>query len=118
MPLTGNVRVKTIYLAVFLMLVTSYFLIFYSLREFSRQSGRVEHSDQVIYDIKTLFSHLNEAESGVRGYLLLKDTIQKETFYSNTKQIDSLIKTIEMLVADNDSQQKNIGELHGLVQER
>ena len=118
MPLTGNVRVKTIYLTVFLLLLTSFFLIFYTLREFSKQSRRVQHSDLVIYNIKTLLAHLNQAESGARGYLLLNDTAQLVTFYSNTRQIDSLIKIIDGLVIDNSSQQKNNVELRMLVQER
>jgi signal transduction histidine kinase len=118
MPLTGNVRVKTVYLTVFLLLLTSYLLIFYSLREFSKQSGWVQHSDQVIYNIQTLLSHLNQAESGARGYLILREDEQLENFYSNTKQIDSLIKSIETLTADNPEQQKNADSLKLLVQER
>src|SRR5437016_3533346 len=108
MPLTGNVRVKTIYLTVFLLLLVSYFLIFYSLQEFSKQSQWVEHSDKVIYNIENLLSHLNESESGARDYLLLSDKDQLQDFYANTKQIDSLIKLIDDLIADNSSQQKNV----------
>src|SRR6185503_2585516 len=118
MPLTGNVRVKTIYLTVFLLLLTSYFLIFYSLSEFSKQSRAVQHSDEVIYNIESLLSYLNRAESGARGYLLLKDTSQLEIFYDNTKHIDSLIKTVETQVIDNPSQQKKVDTLKVLVQER
>jgi len=118
MPLSGNVRVKTIYLTVFLLLLTSYFLIFYSLREFSKQSRSVQHSDEVIYNIESLLSYLNRAESGARGFLLLKDTSQLEIFYSNTKHIDSLVKTVETLVVDNPSQQKKLDTLKVLVQER
>jgi signal transduction histidine kinase len=118
MPLTGNVRVKSIYLIVFLLLLTSYILIFYSLREFSRQSRWVQHSDDVIYNIETLLSHLNRAESGARGYWLLKDDSLLEEFYSNTRQIDSLVKIVEELMVDNPSQQKKADELRTLVQER
>jgi signal transduction histidine kinase len=118
MPLTGNVRVKTIYLTVFLLLLTSYFLIFYSFREFSKQSQRVEHSDLIIYNIKTLQSHLYQAESGANGFLLLKDNNQLENFYSNTRQIDSLAKNINILISDSTPQQKNADTLSLLVQER
>lgn len=118
MPLTGNVRVKSIYLTVFLLLLTSYFLIFYALREFARQSKTVDHTDQVIYTIKSLTANINQAESGARGYILLKDTSQLEVFYDHTKQIDSLVRTIQTLVADNPFQQKNADTLNNLVQER
>src|SRR5215510_8314719 len=116
MPLTGNIRVKSLYLTIFVLLLVSYFLIFYSLREFSRQSKRVEHSDHIIYSIKTLLSHLYQAESGARGFLLLNDSDQLQSFYSNTRQIDSLVKDIESQTSDNVVQQKNTDTIRMLVQ--
>jgi len=118
MPLTGNIRVKTLYLSIFVLLLVSYFLIFYSLREFSKQSRRVEHSDHIIYSIKTILAHLYQAESGARGFLLLHDSDELQSFYSNTRQIDSLVKDIESLTRDNARQQKNTEDLRLLVQER
>jgi signal transduction histidine kinase len=118
MPLTGNIRVKSLYLTIFVLLLVSYFLIFYSLREFSRQTKRVEHSDHIIYSIRTLLSHLYQAESGARGYLILNDSDQLQSFYSNTQQIDSLVKDIDSQTRDNEKQQKNSDDLRLLVQER
>src|SRR6266536_124068 len=72
----------------------------------------------VIYHIKTLLSHLYQAESGARGYLILKDDHQLENFYSNTRQIDSLIKSIQVLIKDNGLQETRGDTIRQLVQER
>ena len=118
MPLTGNFRVKSTYITIFVLLLTSYFLIFYTSQVFLKQSRWVEHSDFVINNLEKLLSHVNEAESGARGYVILNDKDHLETFNSSTKKIDSLLKTIDSLIADNSLQQKHADTLRLLVQEK
>jgi len=115
---TGSFRVKTGYLAAFLLLLISYFLIFITLQQFLEQTKWVEHTGLVINNLETLSSYTNEAESASRGYLLWDDTDHRQTFYGTTEKIDRLLKNIDSLTADNSSQQKRTDTLKLIVQEK
>ena len=118
MPITGSFRVKTGYLTAFLLLLLSYFLIFITLQQLVRQSKWVEHTDLVINNLESLSAYINETENSARGYLLFNDSVYLETFYSDTKQIDSLLKNIDSITGDNLAQQKNSDSLKILMQEK
>ena len=115
---TGSFRVKAGYLAAFLLLLISYGLIFLTLQQFLKQSRWIEHTDLVINNLETLSSYLNEAESAGRGYVILNDTDQLQTFYSGTKRIDSLLKNLDSITADNIIRQRRLDTLKELIQEK
>lgn len=115
---TGSFRVKSGYLTAFLLLLMSYFLIFYTLQRLMNQSNQVEHTDRVINNLETLLSNMNQAESAARGYILLNDTDHLQTFYATTKDINALVENIDSLTADNTIQQKNVDTLKSRIQEK
>ena len=115
---TGSFRVKSGYLTAIALLLVSYFLIFLTLQQFLQQSRWIEHTDLVITDLEKLLSNTNESESAARGYVLLNDTDHLETFYSDTKKIDSLLKNIDSLTSNDLTQQKKADTLEMLVQEK
>jgi len=115
---TGSFKVKSAYLTAFLLLLISYFLIFYTLQELLKQSKWVEDTDLVINNLETLMAYTNEAESSSRGYVILNDSDHLQTFYSSTRRIDSLLKNIDSLTAKDIIQQKQSDTLKMLVQEK
>lgn len=115
---TGSFRVKAGYLTAFLMLLMSYFLIFLTFQQFLKQSRWIEHTDLVINNLETLSSYLNEAESAARGYVILNDGDQLQTFYSGTKRIDSLLKNIDSITSDNIIHQRRLDTLKTLIQDK
>ena len=115
---TGSFRVKAGYLTAFLLLLVSYFLIFFTLQQLLRQSKWVEHTDLVINNLETLSAYLNETESSARGYVLLNDSDHLETFYAGTKKIDSILKNTDSITSDNIIQQRKLDTLKTLVQEK
>jgi signal transduction histidine kinase len=115
---TGSFKVKSGYLTAFLLLLFSYLLIFYTLQQLLKKSERVEHTATVINTLSLLMSNLNEAESGARGYVIKNDEEMLQKFYSTTKNIDSLTKSLEALTSDNIVQQRNTDTLKMLIQDK
>jgi signal transduction histidine kinase len=115
---TGSFRVKAGYLTAFLLLLISYGLIFVTFQQFLKQSRWIEHTDLVINNLETLSSYLNEAESAGRGYVILNDAEQLQSFYSGTKRIDSLLKNIDSITSDNIIHQRRLDTLKELIQEK
>jgi len=118
MLVSGRFKIKTGYLTAFLLLLISYILIFITLQQLFKQTKWVEHTDNVIINLESLSSYINEAESAARGYVLLNDTDHLQTFYSSTKIIDLSLKNIDSIISDNISEQKNSDTLKLLIQEK
>lgn len=114
----GNLKVKTGYLTAILLLLISYFLIFYTLQKLLEQTKWVEHTDLVINHLESLSSYTNEAESAARGFMLLNDNDHLTNFYESTKRIDALLKDIDSITSDNRIQQKNSDTLKSMIQEK
>src|SRR5712671_4705061 len=115
---TGSFRVKSGYLTAFLLLLISYLLIFFTLKQLLQESKWIQHTDLVITQLETLSAYTNEAESAARGYVILNDTDYLQLFYAGTKKIDVLLKNIDSITSDNFIQQKKSDTLKSLIQEK
>ena len=76
----------------------------------------VTHSYQVLNAIGALKSILQDAETGVRGYMLMGDESYLEPFQSALREEQSARQTLRKLTADNPVQQKSMDTLDKLVE--
>jgi signal transduction histidine kinase len=104
-------RVRWGYLTAFILLLISYILTFYSSQQVLNQQQRVHHTTEVINTLDVLLSGLNDAESSLRGYLLVEDEKFLNQYYKAQHVIDSTYLKVKMLTEDNDIQQKRLGTL-------
>ncbi len=72
MPLS-NSKVRSGFIIAFLLLLISYFLIFFIVRKVVDETSNVTHSYTVINKLEQLKAEVVDAETGLRGYLLTKD---------------------------------------------
>jgi CHASE3 domain sensor protein/nitrogen-specific signal transduction histidine kinase len=83
------------------------------------ESGeKVMHTHEVQKELEELLSHLKDAETGQRGYIINKDSVFLEP-YNNAKKVylKSFI-VIKKLVQDNKQQQINLDTLSQLINSR
>jgi signal transduction histidine kinase/DNA-binding response OmpR family regulator/CHASE3 domain sensor protein/HAMP domain-containing protein len=91
---------------------------FISIRNLVKSSELVAHSNQVIFKTNQIISHLKDAETGQRGYLLTGEEVFLEpTIGAKTKALD-LINEVAAETKDNPFQQKNLEKLHSIVDRR
>src|SRR6478609_3362013 len=104
-------RVRAGYIAVFLLLTLSYISFFISTSKLREQASLVQHTNIVINKLQSLLSHLTDAETGSRGYMVMKDT-QFLTIY---KESFSLLKpdflALRELLKDNEMQEARLETL-------
>ena len=100
MPLTKT-KIRWGYLIAFLLLLVSYFLIFYIIREQTSEATRVSHSHTVINNLESIKSEITDAETGVRGYILTKDVRFLRPYNSGSKNVGPLYRELKALVNDN-----------------
>ena len=91
---------------------------FISIRNLVKSSELVAHSNDVIFKTNQIISHLKDAETGQRGYLLTGEEVFLEpTVGAKAKAID-LINEVAAETKDNPFQQKNLEKLRIIVERR
>ena len=111
-------RIRTGYVAAFILLLISYLLIFYTTRQLHLQTERVIHTNEVITQIEILISDVKDAEVGFRGYLDIKENKYLEPFYSSQYRVIESLKKLGTLLADNPAQIKRRDTLQALIAEK
>lgn len=91
--------VRSGYVAAFIMILISYLLFFISLNESINGRKQIIHSSQSIDNIDKLLSSIKDAETGVRGYTLIKDDHYLEPYFNGIQQSKEAIAALEELIS-------------------
>jgi len=86
--------------------------------ELSSADERVEHSYQVINRVDLVRNNLNEAESGLRGFLLTDDSSFYNVYHKAALSIPVLMKSLRAMTSDNLTQQKKLLQLQQWITAR
>lgn len=78
----------------------------------------VSHTQEVIAKSNALLLTMVDAETGQRGYIITGNSAYLEPYNLALSNIDSQVKDLQILTADNPVQQTNINNLKPLVDER
>ncbi len=96
-------RIKLGYGAAFLLLLISYSLTWYANQQLITQSKWVSHSNMVITHLESLISYVKDAETGVRGFLIMKDKQYLEPFEQSRPMVDSTFDLLKRETRENTS---------------
>ncbi len=107
-------RIRWGYLTAFILLLSSYSMTFYTTQKLLNQAGSVNHTNVVINNLDILLSSMKDAESGFRGYLIIKDESFLDVYKNSRKTIDSVYKNLEILLG-NELQQQRLDIIKKLV---
>ena len=98
-------KIQLGYLTAFLLLVLSYLLTLYVNRQLQQQLKWVSKSNSVIMSLENLISEVKDAETGFRGYFIMKDTLFLQPFYRSKETSDSIYRS---LVKNTDKDAKTV----------
>jgi methyl-accepting chemotaxis protein len=86
-----------------------------SIRALTSTSHLVTHTHQVLEHIAEVLSLAKDAETGQRGYVITGDEAFLEPYQSGSSGLQSVVKELRELTADNPNQQKRIDEAETLI---
>lgn len=115
MKLNTEGKIRAGYIAAFILLFVAYLFIYSTIGEMNKQSKWINHTNEVITRLELLASNVKDAETGVRGYVIMKDNKFLSPYYSGTREIPKLFSVIKELLEDNPLQEKRLDTLKGLV---
>jgi signal transduction histidine kinase len=111
-------KIRSGYFVAFLLLLTSYLLIFQSSWQVRRETDWMIHSYQVLNKIKELSNSLMSAETGLRGYVITKDASFLHTYDSGVKEVPVVYTDLRNLAKDNAAQVSKLDTLKNLLDSR
>jgi PAS domain S-box-containing protein len=115
-PLEHKIRVTFAFGAACLILIgTISYRALGSLRE---NAGWVDHTHEVLISLNELLSTTTDAETGVRGYVIIGKEQYLDPYDSAMKTLAAKERAIRVLTQDNPSQQRNLDALEPLMAER
>src|SRR5882757_6031926 len=118
MKLTTEGKIRVGYIGAFILLFIAYLFIYFTTIQMNKQSKWINHTNQVITQLELLASNIKDAETGVRGYIIMKDNNFLEPYYSGIRQIPKIAADIKELTIDNKLEQQRLDTLNTLINER
>src|ERR1700754_2216327 len=103
-----DLRIRVGYGEAFFMLLSSYLLPLYANSELLKQARLVDHSYKIITGVEALLSALKDAETGYRGYLLMKDQHFLTPYHDSRKTVDS---AYSLMLQETSNDQEEHSEL-------
>jgi signal transduction histidine kinase len=117
MPLSLTRKIRSGYGIAFLLLLISYFLIFFSSQKLAKETRWVTHSHTIINDLEIIKSEITSAETGVRGYVITKQERFLQPYNTGSKNVIPVFEELRKLTGDKNHQRK-LDLLGPLLQER
>jgi signal transduction histidine kinase len=111
-------RIRVGYGTAFFLLLFSYLITLYANRQLLKQAERVDHTNKIISNLESAMSEMKDAETGSRGYLLVKDINFLSPYYQSLSKTDSIKALLQAEIFDDPLQQERLSRLGDLIQEK
>jgi len=115
MPLPLTRKIRSGYLIAFLLLLISYTLIFYAIRQLNDATDSVTGSYRVINNLETIKTEIISAETGVRGYAITRDSSFLGPYFSSANSVLPVLDEVSQLTTDNHAHQDRLKLLKELL---
>lgn len=110
-----DLHIRVGYGTAFFLLLLSYMLTLYANSELLKQAHLVDKSNKIVNQVQGLLSSLKDAETGLRGYLLMHDSAFLTPYISSKSSSDSIFNVLETETADDAPLQTHLRTLKNLM---
>lgn len=100
MPISVIIKNRWGYVIAFFLLLISYVLIFFVIKNLEEDAGSVSRSNSIIYTLESINSAVTDAETGVRGYIITGDLAQLQPYNSGSRQVFQLHQNLKKLISN------------------
>lgn len=111
-------RVRAGYVTVFFLLGLSYISFFIATVRLNEHTNAMKHNNEVINKLESLISFVKDAETGVRGFIAIKDERFLDVYDSSFSQLKPVFFQLRELLKDNKIQQSRLEILKSRINEK
>ncbi len=108
-------KIRSGYLAAFLLLILCYFLSLSSFVQLRKQNKWVGHTREVMTELAALNAHLKNAEINWNEYLLGTQQEYLDAYRQSQTLVDSVYNVLTKSVDDNPAEKKRVEEMHTVI---
>ncbi len=108
-------KIRSGYLAAFLLLLLCYFLSLSSFIQLRKLNRWVSHTREVINELGALNANLKDAEISWNEYLLKKDGIYLNAYNESRLLVDSVYYVLSRSLADNPEEERRVELMHEII---
>jgi len=116
--IAADLKVKAGYTSAFIILLVSYLFTLYGNSQLLKQTVWVNRTNTSIRNLEILVSGMKDAETGLRGYIITRDTAFLEPYTKSFDVVNSSFVSLRRDTRDNPVQQKKLDRLSAAVRER
>jgi signal transduction histidine kinase len=113
-----DLRIRVGYGTAFFLLLSSYLLTLYANSELLKEAVLVDHSNRIIIETEALASDIKDAESGFRGYLLMKDPRFLFPYQESRYAVDSVYSALVTETGRDQEEHSNLATLRRLIDKK
>jgi signal transduction histidine kinase len=106
------------YAAVFFLLLLSYSLTLYVNRQLQEEAELVNHTNQVLTNLESILSYTKDAETGSRGFTIMKDQRFLEPYFNSKTKLDSVYRQLFHQLEPNKIQSERLQSLWNLINKK
>jgi signal transduction histidine kinase/DNA-binding response OmpR family regulator/CHASE3 domain sensor protein/putative methionine-R-sulfoxide reductase with GAF domain len=99
-----------------LLLIFSLLASYYSTQKLINSSEFINHTNEVLIEAESIISHVKDAETGQRGFLITSDLSFLSPYNGAYEKTTNSYNNLVDLTADNPTQQKNLREVKALYE--
>lgn len=99
-----------------LLLIFSLLASYYSTQKLINSSEFINHTNEVLIEAESIISHVKDAETGQRGFLITSDLSFLSPYNGAYEKTTNSYNNLVELTADNPTQQKNLREVKALYE--
>ncbi len=111
-------KIRSGYLAAFILLLLCYFLSLSSFIQLRKQNKWVGHTREVINKLAILNSNLKDAEISWSEYLLKKQKTYLQDYKESRSLVDSVFRVLSKSVSDNPEEKSRLESMHEIIVKR
>ncbi|HCL83211.1 MAG TPA: hypothetical protein DIC22_04510 [Chitinophagaceae bacterium] len=108
-------KIRSGYLAAFLLMLLCYFLSLSSFIQLRRENKWVSHTRVVINELGLLNANLKDVEINWHEYLFSKEDVYLKAYKESQASVDSEYRVLLLTMSDNSEQKKRLESLHEII---
>lgn len=111
-------RVRAGYVTVFFLLGLSYISFFIATMRLNEHTDAIKHNNAVINKLESLISYVKDAETGMRGFIAIKDEQFLDVYNKSFAQLKPVFLELRELLRDDKIQQSRLEILKSRINEK
>lgn len=111
-------RVRAGYVTAFFLLGLSYISFFIATAKLNEHTASIKHTNEVINKLELLISYVKDAETGVRGYVAVKDEQFLDVYNNSFNELKPVFLDLRALLTDNQVQESRLEALKTRINEK